>query len=94
MGIMVEIPDDLEVILKIDKKDIPKAVKLYLAIELYREGKISLGKASEIAGISKEEMIEVLSRKGIPINYDIEDLKEDIKRLECLLWRLFLIQAH
>ena len=85
MGIMVEIPDDLEVILKIDKKDIPKAVKLYLAIELYREGKISLGKASEIAGISKEEMMEVLSRKGIPINYDIDDLKEDIKRLECLL---------
>ena len=85
MGIMVEIPDDLEVILKIDKKDIPKAVKLYLAIELYREGKISLGKASEIAGISKEEMMKVLSRKGIPINYDIEDLKEDIKRLECLL---------
>ena len=85
MGIMVEIPDDLEVILKIDKKDIPKAVKLYLAIELYREGKISLGKASEIAGISKEEMMKVLSRKGIPINYDIDDLKEDIKRLECLL---------
>ena len=85
MGIMVEIPDDLEVILKIDKKDIPKAVKLYLAIELYRERKISLGKASEIAGISKEEMMEVLSRKGIPINYDIDDLKEDIKRLECLL---------
>ena len=85
MGIMVEIPDDLEVILKIDKKDIPKAVKLYLAIELYREGKISLGKASEIAGISKEEMMEVLSRKGIPISYDIDDLKEDIKRLECLL---------
>jgi len=85
MGIMVEIPDDLEVILKIDKKDIPKAVKLYLAIELYREGKISLGKASEIAGISKEEMMKVLSRKGIPISYDIDDLKEDIKRLECLL---------
>ena len=82
---MVEIPDDLEVILKIDKKDIPKAVKLYLAIELYREGKISLGKASEIVGISKEEMMEVLSRKGIPISYDIDDLKEDIKRLECLL---------
>jgi predicted HTH domain antitoxin len=85
MGIMVEIPDDLEVILKIDKKDIPKAVKLYLAIELYRERKISLGKASEIAGISKEEMMKVLSRKGIPISYDIDDLKEDIKRLECLL---------
>ena len=85
MGIMVEIPDDLEVILKIDKKDIPKAVKLYLAIELYRERKISLGKASEIAGISKEEMMKVLSRKGIPISYDIDDLTEDIKRLECLL---------
>jgi len=85
MGIMVEIPDDLWVILKIDKKDIPKAVKLYLAIELYREGKISLGKASEIAGITKEDMMEVLSRKKIPINYDIDDLKEDVEKLECLL---------
>ncbi len=85
MGIMVEIPDDLWVILKIDKKDIPKAVKLYLAIELYREGKISLGKASEIAGITKEEMMEVLSRKKIPINYDVDDLKEDVEKLEGLL---------
>lgn len=82
---MVEIPDDLWVILKIDKKDIPKAVKLYLAIELYREGKISLGKASEIAGITKEEMMEVLSRKKIPINYDVDDLKEDVEKLEGLL---------
>ena len=82
---MVEIPDDLWVILKIDKKDIPKAVKLYLAIELYREGKISLGKASEIAGITKEDMMEVLSRKKIPINYDVDDLKEDVEKLEGLL---------
>ena len=53
--------------------------------KLRKEKGFSLSKLAEIAGISKEEMMKVLSRKGIPINYDIEDLKEDIKRLECLL---------
>lgn len=38
-----------------------------IAIRLYEKGKVSLGKAAEIAGLSQEEFIETLREKGIPV---------------------------
>ena len=78
-------PGDLVRILKVKDEEVPKLVRLYLAIELYREGKVSLGKAAEIAGVSKWEMMEILASKNIPIQYDVKDLERDIKTLEELL---------
>jgi len=83
--VFVPVPQDLTRILRVSEKDLPKVVRLYLAIELYREGKISLGKAAEIAKVSKWEMMEILASKGIPLQYDEEDLKEDVETLERLL---------
>ncbi|NJE25877.1 UPF0175 family protein [Thermococcus sp. MV5] len=83
--VSVSIPQDLIRILKISERDLPRMVRLYLVIELYREGKISLGKAAEIAGITRWEMMEVLSSKGVPLQYDEDDLKEDIDTLERVL---------
>ncbi|ADT85040.1 UPF0175 family protein [Thermococcus barophilus] len=83
--VFVSVPQDLARILRVSEKDLPKVVRLYLAIELYREGKISLGKAAEIARVTKWEMMEILASKGIPLQYDEEDLKEDVETLERLL---------
>ncbi len=58
--------------LKVRDEEVPKLVRLYLAIELYRERKVSLGKASEIAGVSKWEIMEILASKNIPIQYDVK----------------------
>ncbi len=83
--ILVKVPRDLVRILKVRDEEVPKVVRLYLAIELYRDRKVSLGKAAEIAGVSKWEMIEILASKGVPIQYDVEDLEKDIKTLEEVL---------
>ena len=83
--ISVKVPRDLVRILKVKDEEVPKLVRLYLAIELYREGKVSLGKAAEIAGVTKWEMTEILASKEVPIQYDVEDLEKDIKILEELL---------
>jgi len=83
--VTISIPQDLARILGVRVKELPRLVKLYLATELYREGKVSLGKAAEIAEVSKWEMMEVLASKGIPLQYDEEDLKEDVETLEKLL---------
>ena len=83
--ISVKVPRDLVRILKVKDEEVPKLVKLYLAIELYSEGKVSLGKAAEIAGVSKWEMMEIIASKNIPIQYDVKDLERDIKTLEELL---------
>lgn len=44
-----------------------KKNRLPISISLFEKGKISLGKAAEIAGISQEEMIKLLKEKGIPV---------------------------
>ncbi len=53
--------------------------KLYLAIKLFEEGKVSLEKAAEVAEYKLNTFIEILSRKNIPVvNYPAADLREDI----------------
>lgn len=47
-----------------------------IAIGLYKEEKISLGKACEIAGLSYEDMKELLIKKNVGIRRGSESLKE------------------
>ena len=49
------------------------------ALELYREGKISLWKAAGMAGITYRGALEELKRSNIPFQYQKEDLDVDIK---------------
>ena len=53
--------------------------KIKRALELYREGKISLWKAAEIAEITYREALEELKKRNIPFKYDLEDLEADIE---------------
>ena len=55
-----------------------------IAIGLYKREAVSLGRAAEVAGISSVEMLTELGRRHIPINYGVEELREDISTLEKL----------
>jgi len=44
-----------------------KKDRVPIAVSLFEKGKVSLGKAAEIAGSSQEELIKVLGEKGIPV---------------------------
>lgn len=53
-------------------------IKTLLAVKLFEDGIVSLGKASEIAGYSERTFSEILLHKGIsPIRYEDIDLKEE-----------------
>jgi predicted HTH domain antitoxin len=59
-----------------------KAVQEWLienALEQYRDGKITIGKAADIVGIPIREMIAIAAKKGIPFQYNIDDLHEDFR---------------
>lgn len=47
------------------------------ALGQYKEGKITIGKAAEKAGVSLRRMIELASESGIPFQYSIKELRED-----------------
>jgi len=55
--------------------------KLDYAINQYLDDKISLGKSSEIAGISIWEMLDELHKKNIPLKYKISEAELEIEKL-------------
>ena len=87
--------EDLEAVKQIsikNKKDKSTTVrelvelgKTYFAIMQYRENKISLGKAAELAGLTIAEMMDLLSKLGIKSNIDLEDYLEGQKVAEELI---------
>jgi len=83
--ISIDVPKDLIHVLKVRERELPKVLREIIAVNLYKEGLISLGKASEIAGVSRWEMFDILAAKKIPLQYYPEDLEEDIEMLEKML---------
>ena len=59
--------------------------KIYFAITQYRDDKISIGKAAEIAGLTLSDMIDILARLGIKSNIELEDYLEGQKFAEELI---------
>lgn len=54
-------------------------VKMLLAGKLYEQGKLTLGQAAELAGLTKRAFIEVMGKYGFPVvSTSVEDLHSDI----------------
>jgi len=67
----LNIPDTLEA----DDKEIA----LLVSSRLYEQGKLSLGQAAEMAGVSKRTFAELLGHYGVSIfNYPASDLSRDV----------------
>lgn len=63
-----------------DSLDLDAAeVTMLVASRLYKQGKLSLGQAAELAGLSKSTFAEQLGRYGVSVfNYPASDLARDI----------------
>lgn len=90
-----EMVEDIERIAEIEKLDkssiirrlLSRAIpewKLEYALKLYQDKKVSIGKAAELSSISIWEFMEKLSQLKIPINYNLEDLENDLKLVKNL----------
>jgi len=73
---------------KEEREDLSKAVRevvykgrVMLAIEKYKKGQASLGKAAELAGLSVGQMITLLAEYGVPSNLETEDYLQGLENL-------------
>lgn len=74
----IQYPDDLLLILKKDKDQFENEAKLLLAVKLYELGRISSGKASELAGLNRIDFLFRLKEyKVSPIQESIEEILEE-----------------
>jgi predicted HTH domain antitoxin len=56
-------------------------LKLELAVHLYSQGRLAIGKARELAGMSLWEFRQLLGTRRIPPHYGIEEFHEDLATL-------------
>jgi len=73
---------------KEEKEDLSKAVRevvckgrVMLAMERYKKGQASLGKAAELAGLPIGQMITLLAEYGVPSNLEEEDYAKGLEHL-------------
>jgi predicted HTH domain antitoxin len=71
-----------------EKEDLSTAVRnligrgrVFLALERYRDGKASLSKAAELAGVPVSEMMDLLAEHGIPADLGVEVYRESLLAL-------------
>ena len=49
------------------------------AVKAYREGKVTLWRASEVAGVSLREMMEIIGALKVSVSYTLDDLDRDLE---------------
>lgn len=65
LTVRLELPRDLLGALDVAEEELEPRLKTLIALELFREGRISSGKAAELLGRSKAEFIGLLDQHGI-----------------------------
>lgn len=79
MSFTITIPDEFADVLGSTVEERERRTREALALELYREGKISLRRMGELGGVGGDywavENFRVLHK--VPLNYSIEDLEAD-----------------
>lgn len=60
----------------------PDELRRELAIHLFQEGKLSLGKAREMAGMTVWAFQQLLGSRGIPVHYGVKEYEEDLATLK------------
>ena len=68
----LQIPDTID----LDVKE----VAMIVATGLYEKGKLSLGQAAELVGLTKQTFAELLGKYGVSLfNYPVSDLSRDVR---------------
>ncbi len=54
---------------------------LEIVLMIFRQDKISLGKASELLKLHRMQFQQLLADRGICVHYDVAEFQEDLKTL-------------
>ena len=63
-----------------------QSLRIRTAVEIYQQGKVTLSRAAEIAGLEWEDFQAQLAEKGVPLQVD--ELPEEVEAGAALIHRL------
>ena len=82
--VSAKIPAELVLAAGLDADSLSAEATRLLALELYREDKVSLGRAAELCQTPVEQFMEFAGRHNVALHYGADELEEDRRTLERL----------
>jgi predicted HTH domain antitoxin len=83
-GVQITIPAELLEAAGVDPADASRESARLLALEVYREHKVSLGRAAELCDMAIEAFMVFAGKHEAPVHYSVSDLEQDRLTLERL----------
>ena len=78
--IVLEIPDEVLISLKETPSELSRDIRMLAAVKFYQMGKLSSGRAAQLAGISRISFLQSLAQYGVPIfELTPEELRQDVE---------------
>jgi len=65
VSLKLEMPLDVLTLLRKSRQEMEQAIQLWTALELFRQRRISAGKAAELAGISLADFMDITRQQGV-----------------------------
>lgn len=74
----VKLPSELLKVANLEESSLSQEAARLLALELYREDKVSLGRAAELCDTPLAAFLDFAAKHGVPpLRYSFEDLEEE-----------------
>ncbi|MGH9357566.1 MAG: UPF0175 family protein [Terriglobia bacterium] len=74
----IKLPSELVRVVNLEGSSLSQETARLLALELYREDKVSLGRAAELCHTPVAAFMDFAARHGVPpLRYSFEDLEEE-----------------
>lgn len=78
---LLDLPEDIELAVGLTRTEFRYHVRLMAALKMFELGKISSGKAAELAGMSRVDFFEACGLYQVSIiNISPEDLDQELRR--------------
>ena len=85
LTIPIDFPSDILIALNETEHDLKNHLQVSIAMMFFQEGKLTLGKAIQLSGLTRFEFEKYLSKNKIPVsNLSIDQILTDVDKLKSL----------